>query len=385
MPGLPSLRSRLEDLVRIPSVSSTQPDLDQDNLPVVELLAEWVSDLGFQTQVIDVAPGKANLIATLGQGADGLVLSGHTDTVPCDEELWTQNPFELTERDDKWYGLGAIDMKGFFPLALEALSQFDLHKIKRPLVLVATCDEESSMAGAQRLVQLGRKLGRATLIGEPTNLVPIRAHKGIMMERLKLIGRSGHSSDPSLGQNALDAMSDCLVALKQLRALWVEKYQHKAFLIPHPTLNMGCIHGGDNPNRICGHCALDFDIRTVPGMNADDIRAAIRQAIDPICRRHEVAYQLTPLIDALNSFEQASQTKLVTSVEALTGTPSASVAFATEAPYFQSLSDEVIVMGAGSIDVAHQPNEYLDLSTINPAIKCFRALIHNYCFQEEKS
>ena len=379
---LNELKWRLEQLIAHPSVSSTQAHLDLPNRPVVDLLADWFDNLGFKCERLDVAPGKSNLIATIGSGGDGLVLSGHTDTVPCDEALWTNNPFALTEKDDRWYGLGVIDMKGFFPLVIEALADFDLTAIRRPLVVVATCDEESSMAGARRLAEVGRRLGRATLIGEPTGLQPVRAHKGIMMERLSLQGQSGHSSDPSLGRNALDAMSDCLNALKALRRQWVAQYRHQAFVIPHPTLNFGCIHGGDNPNRICGQCQLDFDVRTIPGMTIDDIRSGIEQVIKPICEKHGVTFNLKGLIEPLPSFEESVDAAILSTVEQLTGATASTVAFGTEAPFFQTLSDEVIVMGAGSIDVAHQPDEYLDLSDIKPAVRYLRQVIHQYCFAE---
>jgi acetylornithine deacetylase len=382
MISLPSLKSRFTQIINAPSISSTQPNLDQSNEMVIDLLSEWFSGQGFRCERQMVSAGKFNLIASIGHGEDGLVLSGHTDTVPCDEALWSQSPFELTEAHDRWYGLGVIDMKGFFPLILEALQKFDLQKIRHPLTIVATCDEESSMAGAQRLMELGKRLGRATVIGEPTGLKPIRAHKGIMMERLSIAGRSGHSSDPSLGHNALDAMSDCINALKQLRQDWISRYCHAAFEIPHPTLNLGCIHGGDNPNRICGHCALDFDVRTMPGMDAQTIRNMVRTTLTPICGRHNVTFSLDPIIHPLQSFEESSDAQILDFIHTMTGANPETVAFATEAPYFKALSKEVVVMGVGSIDVAHQPNEYLNLSDIKPAVHCLESLIHAYCFGE---
>ena len=383
MKKMPTLKQRYQELIGISSVSSTMTTLDESNQGVIDVLQQWFSDLGFRCQRIEVSPAKSNLVATIGRGTDGLVLSGHTDTVPYDEALWSHNPFQLTERDGRWYGLGTIDMKGFFPLIIEALTAFDLTKIKRPLVVVATCDEESSMAGAQKLVELGKRLGRTTIIGEPTGLRPIRAHKGIMMERISILGQSGHSSDPSLGHNALDAMSDCLNALKSLRADWVQKFNHDAFIIPHPTMNFGCIHGGDNPNRICGQCALDFDIRTVPGMDVQAIRDEITSILDPISEAHQVQITVAPIIDPLPSFEESIDAKIVQEVAQLTDTLAETVAFGTEAPYFKARSDEVIILGAGSIDVAHQPDEYINLSDIKPAVHYLKSLIHQHCFVED--
>ena len=138
-------------LIAAPSVSSIDPLFNQSNRAVVEMLAGWFEDLGFATeiQLVSSDPDKLNLIACLGQGEGGLVLSGHTDTVPYDESLWTQDPFKLCEIDNRLYGLGSTDMKGFFPIVLAALEKIDLGKLNRPLFILATCDEESTMAGAK--------------------------------------------------------------------------------------------------------------------------------------------------------------------------------------------------------------------------------------------
>ena len=141
----------LQSLIETPSVSCTSAALDQSNIAVINELATWLESLGFKTPVqpLPNAPGKANLIATLGSGTGGLVLAGHTDTVPYDDAHWSQSPFALTERDGRLYGLGACDMKGFFPIAIEAARQFEGATLKAPLTIVATSDEESSMAGAR--------------------------------------------------------------------------------------------------------------------------------------------------------------------------------------------------------------------------------------------
>jgi acetylornithine deacetylase len=208
---------QLTQLVALPSVSCTDPHIDQSNIAVIELLASWFSSMGFSCEIMPIAQGKANLIATLGTGAGGLVLAGHTDTVPCDKQLWASDPFKVSERNGNLYGLGIADMKGFFPVVLNAALAFSKSKLQAPLIIIATCDEESSMAGAKALVEAGKPKGRFAVIGEPTSLKPIRLHKGVMMERVKIMGRSGHSSDPSLGNNALDAMTLVMSDLMQFR------------------------------------------------------------------------------------------------------------------------------------------------------------------------
>ena len=147
--ALPSLRQQIEQLIASPSVSCTRADLDMSNRGVIELLEGWLSHLGFATEVMEVAPGKFNLMATLGSGPGGLVLSGHTDTVPFDEALWSVNPLQLTEKDNRLYGLGSTDMKGFFALVHAAIQPLLAETFKAPLIILATADEESSMEGAR--------------------------------------------------------------------------------------------------------------------------------------------------------------------------------------------------------------------------------------------
>ncbi|WAB94250.1 acetylornithine deacetylase [Pseudomonas citronellolis] len=376
---LPSLKDRFAQLLALPSVSCTQPALDQSNRPVVELLATWLGDLGFACELQEIAPGKFNLLASLGSGPGGLVLAGHTDTVPYDESLWKSDPLRLDERDGRWYGLGSCDMKGFFAIAIEALLPLLDQPLRQPLLILATCDEESSMAGARALAEAGRPLGRAAVIGEPTGLRPIRLHKGVMMERIDILGQSGHSSDPSLGHSALEAMHAAIGELLALRAQWQKEFDNPQFGVPQPTLNLGCIHGGDNPNRICGQCALEFDLRPLPGMDPQALRRAINERLAPLAERFAVRLDYQPLFPAVPPFEQAADSELVRLAERLSGHSAEAVAFGTEAPYLQQLGCQTLVLGPGDIACAHQPDEHLELARIPPTVELLRGLIQHYC------
>ena len=192
-PSTPDLLTMLTELIATPSVSCTAAHWDQSNLGVIEKLETWLSALGFQTEVMAIPghPQKANLIATLGSGPGGLVLSGHTDTVPFNAELWNSDPFRLTEKEGRFYGLGTCDMKGFFPIAIEAARKFADQALQQPLIILATADEESSMSGARALAEAGRPKARYAVIGEPTSLRPIYMHKGIMMEQVRIKGSAG--------------------------------------------------------------------------------------------------------------------------------------------------------------------------------------------------
>ena len=378
---LPSLQQRFAALLAAPSVSCTQPALDQSNRQVVELLANWLGELGFICELQEVQPGKFNLLATRGQGPGGLVLAGHSDTVPFDEALWRSNPLGLSERDGRWYGLGSCDMKGFFALVIEAVQGLLEHDFRQPLLILATCDEESSMSGARALADAGRPLGRAAVIGEPTGLRPIRLHKGVMMERIEIRGQSGHSSDPSLGHSALEAMHASIGELMALRRQWQQAFNNPQFSVPQPTLNFGCIHGGDNPNRICGQCSLEFDLRPLPGMDPQQLRAAIRSKLQPLAELHRVQIEYGPLFPGVPPFEQRADCELVRLAERLTGYAAEAVAFGTEAPYLQQLGCETLVLGPGDIACAHQPDEYLEMARIEPTVRLLRELIQHYCLR----
>lgn len=376
---LPSLIDMLRQLVAIPSVSCTDPRLDQGNEAVVRLLADWLTELGFACELMPIAPGKANLIATFGSGPGGLVLAGHTDTVPYDTTRWQSDPFTLSERDGKLYGLGTADMKGFFPLAIEAARSLLAEPFQAPLIILATCDEESSMSGARALVAAGKPRARHALIGEPTGLKPIRMHKGILMEAIRIQGRSGHSSDPALGANALEAMNAAMNRLLGLRTTWQRRYTNAQFAVPVPTLNLGCIHGGDNPNRICPSCELQFDLRLLPGMEAEQLRAEIRRELVPVAEEFGVGTELVSLYPGTPAVETPADAAIVQLAERLTGHTAGSVAFGTEAPYLRQLGMDTLILGPGRIDQAHQPDEYLELASLQPTIDLLQGFIRAFC------
>lgn len=373
-------QQHLQQLVAIPSVSCAVAEWDMPNLPVIELLASWLGDMGFRTQILPLAQtGKANLIATLGEGDKGLVLAGHSDTVPYDKNRWHSDPFKLTEANAKFFGLGATDMKGFFPVVLEAVRPFLQTPLKQPLIVLVTADEESSMNGARALAKSGTPQGRYAVIGEPTELTPIRMHKGIMMESIRVRGRSGHSSNPALGNSALDAMNAVMSELIALRAELQARYRNPGFAVQTPTLNLGCIHGGDGANRICGECELHFDLRLLPGMSSEEITHNIQQRLTPLAEKSGTDIVLSSLFEGVEPFEEDEYSELVKTCEQLTGKRSESVAFATEAPFMQQLGMQTVVLGPGSINQAHQPDEYIEINQIEPAVKIIRQLIHEYC------
>jgi acetylornithine deacetylase len=379
---IPTPIEMMRAMIGRPSVSSADARLDQSNHGVIQLLATWLEDLGFSLEIQQVNERKANLVAVLGKSdaMDGLVLSGHTDTVPFDEGGWSLDPFAGMVRNNALYGLGSADMKSFLALAIEAASQFRQDDLQRPLVILATADEESSMSGARLLAEQQRRLGRFCVIGEPTGLRPIRMHKGVMMEAIEVSGKSGHSSDPGLGENAIEGMHAALSELLRWRNELRVQHCHALFKVPYPTLNLGVIHGGDNPNRICAHCSLQIDLRPLPGMDIPDLRSALRDRLTAaLAAFPHLSWQLRPLFDGLPAFETPAEAILVKTCEEITGQRAAAVAFGTEAPLLSRLGLETIVLGPGYIDQAHQPDEYLPLGHVEPCLDILGRLIRCFC------
>ncbi len=325
------------------------------------------------------APGKSNLVATLGQGDGGLILAGHTDTVPWDDGSWKHDPLRATFDGDRVYGLGAADMKSFFALVLDVLRTVDPSTLTAPVILVATADEESTMSGARALAAAGVPRARHALIGEPTGLKPVRLHKGIMMESLRVIGHSGHSSDPSYGHNAIEGMQRVIEAVSAWRAGLQREHSDARFAVPVPTLNYGHIHGGDNPNRICPSCELQLDLRPLPGMDIealrDDLRACARAALDGTA----FTLETEALFGGVPALDTPADAAVVLAAERLTGHAAEAVAFATEGPWFAELGAETVILGPGDIAQAHQPDEYLALDRIEPMRTLIGAMVARLC------
>lgn len=370
------------DIIAIPSISSTDPAWDQSNLPVIQLLSDWFSQLGFRCELLPVttAPGKYNLLATLGEGDGGLLLAGHTDTVPFDAGRWSKDPFKVTEENGRLYGLGTIDMKGFFAFIASALQELDLKSLRKPLRILATADEETTMAGAIAIADSQPCQPDYAVIGEPTGLVPVMMHKGHMSEAIRITGKSGHSSDPANGVNAIEILHTVLGRLMQLQEKLKEKYNNPHFKVTYPTLNFGSVHGGDSPNRICGCCELQIDMRPIPGVSPDTLRQLLESQISDLHDCHPGCLHISHMHAPIPPYACAKETELVQEAERFTGKQAESVNYCTEAPFIQQLGCQTLVLGPGYISQAHQPDEYLDLSFVKPTKELLQHLVKRFCF-----
>ena len=199
------------------------------------------------------------------------------------------------------------------------------------------------------------------------------------MEAIKITGQSGHSSDPRLGVNALDGLRLVLNELEQFKQELANKYINHDFMVPVPTLNLGHIHGGDNPNRICGDCELNIDLRPLPGMKIEPLREELRERVEQVLEPLELKISFDSIFDGVPAFKTDENSKIIQLTQQLSRKNSTSVAFSTEGPYFNSIGLETVILGPGNIDQAHQQNEYLDLASITPTIKLLQKVIHEIC------
>ncbi|EJL3953935.1 acetylornithine deacetylase [Vibrio cholerae] len=376
---LPSFLEVYEGLISTSSISSTDARWDEGNEQVIAKLADWLSALGFSIQIEQVAPNKQNLIAKLGSGEGGLLLAGHSDTVPFDEGRWNYNPHALTQVNNRFYGLGTADMKGFFAFIYEAVKNVDWRKQTKPLYVLATCDEETTMLGARHFTENAPFKPDYCIIGEPTSLVPIRAHKGHVANAIRVTGKSGHSSNPALGVNAIEIMHEVLFALMQLRDRLIKEYHHPGFEIPTPTLNLGHIHGGDSPNRICGCCELHYDVRPLPGISLDGLDNLMRDALREVQQKWPGRIELIPLHDPIPGYECAHDHPFIHGISEICEQEAQTVNYCTEAPFLQQICP-TLVLGPGSIDQAHQPDEFLAFEFIDPTVRVLSRAMQKYCF-----
>jgi acetylornithine deacetylase len=270
-------------------------------------------------------------------------------------------------------------MKCFFPVVVAALAGIKGADLRAPVTVIATADEESTMAGARALLAERHAFGSCALIGEPTAMVPIYRHKGVMMYRLRITGVSGHSSDPALGRSALEGMHRAVGALITWREAAGERFRDGAFAVPGPTLNLGSIRGGDAPNRICALCELCFDVRTLPAMLGFDIAGELQGAVAGALAGSGLLFQLVPLVGAVPPLATAPGAEIVQAAEALTGHAAGCVAFATEGPFLSALGLETVVLGPGDIAVAHRPDEHVEVARLHAMVDVVRGCVARLC------
>jgi acetylornithine deacetylase len=356
------------------------------NLPLADSLADYLDRPGVRVARQPSADGsKANLIVSAGPqrpGRAGLVLSGHMDVVPALEPDWHSDPFTLTERGDRLVGRGASDMKGFLALAANRMATLDLRSLTAPLVLLLTYDEEVGTLGARRFGELYPErdaLPRQVIIGEPSELRVIRAHKGMIRFRLEFAGQAAHSGYPHLGRSAIEPCARALVALTELRrAMETERPAYGEIFpaVPFVALNVGTIDGGTAVNVIPDRCEAQLGVRVLPGMTAEQIGGRIQEAVRAAVG-DEFRFELVSESPAMMVPTDAPVHRLACEV---IGQPEGgSVMFATDAGWLERAGFECVLFGPGSIEVAHRANEWLPLDQFHRAGELLDRLIARSC------
>jgi acetylornithine deacetylase len=366
-------RAMVERLIGFQTVSR------DSNLELIEWARDYLAKLGAKTRLTYDSTGKkANLFATLGESAKpGLLLSGHTDVVPVDGQNWDTDPFKAVERDGKLYARGSADMKGFIGVALTHAPKFlqalNAGRLDAPLHYALSYDEETGCIGVRGLIKDLQENGikpAGCVVGEPTSMQPIIAHKGMNRFRCAVRGREAHSSYVTYGVNAIEYASRLIVYIRQIADRLAQFEQRDlGFTVPYTTLSTGVIRGGIAANVIPKDCEFQFDMRTLPNASADALYQEIRGYADELSREMR-AIEPSAGID----LEWASQTLGLASAESdaivqwamklARAGKTGKVSYGTEAGLFQQMGVPTVILGPGDIAEAHRPNEFVALEQL---------------------
>jgi acetylornithine deacetylase len=373
------IKETLADLVRIDSVSS------RSNAEIIEYLERRCAAMGFVTKhfsyVDEHGFEKINLVALTGTDFSGipeveLALVGHTDTVPYDPN-WSQAT-NLTERDEKLFGRGSCDTKGFIAAALTAVETIDRSQLRKPLALIFTADEEIGLRGAKYLAGLNAINPRYSIVGEPTSLKPIRAGKGYSLAEVIVKGREAHSAYPALGASAVFRAARLINRLEAIAAKLKDDL-HPAFDPAFTTLNIGLIRGGAAKNVLAGECRFTLEWRPIPTQPSEHVLNLLNSAI---AEEQQIDPDFECEVDAVRAdsgFETAADSPLISLLEEATGIDSGTVAFGTEAAQMKLLGAEPVVIGPGDIREAHRTGEFVPIAELERCAEVLRLAIARLC------
>ncbi|RWM41724.1 MAG: acetylornithine deacetylase [Mesorhizobium sp.] len=357
-----SVEDILARLIAFPTVVGTP------NGAIVDWIGDYCRSAGAEVTVLPGPEGdRSNLFVTIGpRERRGYAFSGHMDVVPAGEPEWSSDPFVLRREGDRRYGRGTTDMKGFLACALAALPGLAAIKLRQPVHLAFSYDEEAGCRGVPHLLAAlpglcEKPLG--AIIGEPSRMQPVLAHKGKSAARLEVIGRSGHSSRPDLGLNAIQAMAGVITyAVDYGQSLCVGPLDGN-FEPPYSSLQVGVIAGGQSVNIIPDRCTADIEARAVPGVSPSSLLEPVKARLFALRDSgFEVAWQELssyPALALVNGSELAATLMQLTGQEPLTA-----VSFGTEAGLYQQAGIDAVICGPGEIGRAHRPNEYIEIGEL---------------------
>jgi acetylornithine deacetylase len=346
------------------------------NLELIHYVQSYLEGHGVaSTLVHDETGTKANLYATLGpQDRPGIALSGHTDVVPIDGQEWSTDPWNVIEKDGRLFGRGTCDMKGFVGIALAMVPQFLKRDIKTPIHLVLSHDEEVGCVGVRRLIHMLKDMPvkpRAIIIGEPTQMKVVIAHKGKLSVRCHVRGFEAHSSLAPHAVNAIEYAADVIVFLRKMGERFAtEGPFDMEYDVPHTTVHTGIVQGGTALNIVPKDCSFDFEFRYLPHLDpAVLLREVQDYAESEVAPRMRAKIADTGFswedISAFPGLDMRDDAEIVALAKALSGANSTTkVAFGTEAGLFQNAQFPTIVCGPGSIEQAHKPNEFVAMEQL---------------------
>jgi acetylornithine deacetylase len=363
-----SPRQMIERLVGFDTTSA------KSNLQLIDFVDAYLRDLGVSSRRTGEA-GKANLFATIGpEIAGGVVLSGHSDVVPVDGQAWSHDPFEVSERDGRLYGRGTADMKSFLAVALAMVPDFLSAPLKVPLHLAISYDEEVGCLGVAKLIddiKAALPLPRMVIIGEPTSMQIVNAHKSVTALSTTITGKPAHSSQPHRGASAILAAGRLIHHIGEMAASRRDAAPADSlFEPPYTTFNVGVVEGGAALNIILQHCAFTWEFRALPEEDPETILADFErftaEAVLPQLREFDptagIVTQVVAEVTALRPEAEGAAEALLRSLSGNNRT--AVVSFGTEGGLFQQAGFSTVVFGPGSIDQAHQPDEFIALRQV---------------------
>jgi acetylornithine deacetylase len=353
----------LKELVAFPTVSA------DSNLALIDYVEALLDGHGYRTDRRYNEDGsKANLLARIGpETSGGVALSGHTDVVPVSGQDWTTDPFELTEKDGDLFGRGTSDMKGFIALALAAACAVDARKMKKPLHLILTYDEETGCHGAKALQDELQGLPakpRFALIGEPTGMQLVTAHKGIQSVAMRVRGKPAHSSRPDLGASAIRYAAGFVARIEET----LPKDSDANFNPPTATFNVGTIGGGEAVNIIPEWCELRWEFRHLPTQDPAKIHRDLTRVADELRAEMPGISVETRILADVPGLEGAANRDLVAELQQLIQSPEphvTAVPFVTEGGLFQQAGIPAVICGPGLLEQAHQPDERVSVKSMN--------------------
>jgi len=364
----------LEQLISYPTISA------DSNIDLIHFVANYLEGLGAEVYIIQTDDEKkANLFATLGgKSPNGILLSGHTDVVPVSGQKWDTDPFNLFQKDDKLYGRGACDMKGFIAAVLCKAKEYAELDLKTPVSFAFTYDEETGCLGAKNLAEwldINNIKPKITIIGEPTMMKVVEGHKGCCEYTTHFRGKAGHGSMPELGVNAVEyALLFGTRLMNLTNELKLRKPSDSKFDPPWTTINIGQIEGGIAHNVISENCSLSWEFRPVQTSDYDYVKrtmeAYISNDLSPQMQKtYKDAKIYTEVLGEVTGLEPTEINEARDIVLELTGQNHADlVSFGTEAGIYNSLGSSVVVCGPGSIEQAHKPNEFVSLQQLNACL-----------------